>query len=432
MKKLFLMLVVATFALSAVAQDKEIAQIEKKLEKSDEAIANPKKAESLNTWLDRAGLFADAYVVYTKNLLKDIPVANLTVLVGEPSSIAEEVIAGVPYSKYVYPAFDMYVTSDGIVAFWESKKEMVPNAMQQAVESVQKAREVDAEGFAKSNKAKNVVERITAELASTGISLYSLEKFSKAATSFRAAFDTQETINNFDSVMLYYSGLGYVEAEQFAEAIPVFEKLISVNFLQEGHTYYYFAAAQKGVGDVEGSVATFESAFAQFPQNPNIMAGLINAYLETNRNPEDVVVLIKKAEELDPKNVSLYLVESDIWEKAGNLEKAYEALDAAIAVDPSSIPAYFNYAVRKVVESDAVVEVASKLDINDVKGYNDLVTKAENLRKESLALLEKCMEIDDTNADVLSLIGQMYFICRDFGDDYAQKLEDFRAKYPAN
>ncbi len=426
------MLVAAAFTLSAVAQTKAEKSIQKKLDKSDAAIENPKKAAKLNTWLDRSDLYVDASVVFTKNLLKEVPAMQLTMssIAGEPNSIEEAVVGADTYSKYIYNNFDVYVTMDGMVAFWEVKNEMIEGAMSLAVENFLKAKEVDAPAFMKSSKVKNLAERITAELSSTGISAYSLKQFDVAGNSFSEAFTTQEAIGNFDSISCYYAAVCYTEGEIFDKALPLLEKLVSVNYLQDGLTYFYLASAQKGLGDMEGYVKSYETGFTQFPQNPTIMAGLINAYLETERNTEDVVKLIKQAEELDPQNVSLYLVESDIWEKAGNLDKAYAALDQAIAVDPNSIPAYYNYAVRKVVESDEVVAKAQKLDINDVKGYNELVAKAETLRKECVTYLEKCMSIDETNESVISLLGQMYFVCRDLGDEYAQKLEAHRAKYP--
>ncbi len=160
------------------------------------------------------------------------------------------------------------------------------------------------------------------------------------------------------------------------------------------------------------------------------MGGLINAYINADRDPEEIIKLIHNAEELDPKNTSLYQVEAQIWDQAGKMDEAYAALDKAIAIDPTVVNAHYNYAVFKVLESDALVEAANKLDINDVKGYNDMVTKAENLRKESVAKLEQCLEMEPANETVISLLSQMYFICRDYSDEYTQKYNDFKAAHP--
>ncbi len=425
------MVFAAALTLGAAAQTKAEKAIQKKLDKSDVAIENPKKAGKVATWLDRSDLYMDAAMVFTKNLIANIPAAQLTSssIAGEPKTIEEVTIGQNAYSKYVYPQFDVYVNMNGMVEFWSVKKEMIPDAMFESVAVLAKAKEVDEEAFMKSSKAKKVAERITAEMSATGQNNYRLEDYSLAGKDYNGAFAAQELIGNFDTISCYYSGICYVYAKEFDKALPVFEKLVSVNYLEEGQILDYLAICQKETGDVEGSVKTYEEAFKQFPTSTAVMGGLINAYMAIEKSPEDIVILIKQAEEIDPTNVSLYLVEADIWKKAGNQPNAYLALDKAIEVAPDNVVAYFNYAVHKVLESDEIVGKAQKLDNNDVKGYNDLITKAENLRKESVALLEKAVEIDPSNTASVDLLGQMYFICRDLGDEYAKKNEEFKAKY---
>lgn len=54
MKKLFLILAAAATTLAASSQTKELDNLNKRLTKSDEAVADAKKAASVNTWIERA------------------------------------------------------------------------------------------------------------------------------------------------------------------------------------------------------------------------------------------------------------------------------------------------------------------------------------------------------------------------------------------
>lgn len=431
MKKLFLIVCAAALSFSAAAQTKAEITVQKKLDKSDLAIENPKKAGAIATWITRADAYADAAMVYTSKLLAEIPAAQLvsSAIAGEPKAIEDAVVGDVPCSKYVYDNFDVYVSADGMVQFWNVTKEMVPGAMDIAIENLEKAKSINPADYMKNIKANNIADKINTELMTSGVSAYNLNDYDKAFKSFEGAFDVQMTVGKYDTLAYYYAGLCSVDAEEYEKGVEIFESLISHNFLQEGMSYYYLATSLKGLDKIDEYVAIYETAFQQFPEQVNIMAGLINAYIDTNRNPEDIVLLIKKAQELNPTNISLYLVEADIWDKAGKLDEAYAALDKALEVDPNSLAAYYNYAVKQVLESDALVSKANKLDINDVKGYNDMVSQAEELRKAAVVNLEKCLEIEEGNEIVVDLIGQMYFVCRSYGDEYQAKYDAFQAKY---
>ncbi len=434
MKKVILLALVAVVSLSALAQDDKAAQaVLKKVERSDAAASDPKKASKMNTWLDRATAYTDAGVFYTSNLIANIPVAQMTAtsMVGEPEKIEEVTLIDVPYSKYVYKEFDMYVTGDGNVALWVVKEEVVPGALKEAIESLKKAKDLDESGFVKSTKANGVVDRVASEFNTMGRNFYMVGDFVEAGDSFISAYNVMELKGVVDTVSYYFAGIALFEGAQYERSEAIFEKLISIGAYQGGMSYYYLASCQDQLGDKEGMLKTYEEAFAKFPENATIMGGLINAYVIMDKNPEEIITLLQNAQKLDPNNVSLYIVEAQIWDKAGKREEAFKALDKAIELDPKSIPARYNYAIFKIIESDATVEAANKLDINDTKTYDEMMAKVEVLRTEAIGKLEECYAIAPDNADVIDLLRQMYFVCRDY-EQYKDKHEEFNATHPGN
>ncbi len=430
MKKILFIALAALTTVAASAQSKEAQAILKKIEKSDAAIADAKKAAKINTWIDRADLLTEAAAVYTSNLVAQTPIAQLSLLLGEPTDIVEATLQGVPFSKYIYPTLELYVDEMGTAIYWEATQEVREGAAFEAIEALEMAKEVNAKSFATSSKSSSVVNELSAELNSVGRNLYAIGKLEKAGEAFMGAYEVKQLKGQVDTTAFYFSGICYFEAEQYTQAQEIFEQMLAMGSTQEGLTYYYLAGCFEKQEDLEKAITIYEEGFTKFPENASLMGGLINAYILAERSPDELIKLIEKAQSLDPKNVSLYLVEAQIWEQNGNRVESYSALDQALAIDPNNMHAMYNYAVFKVMESDALVEEANKLDINDHATYDKMMDQVTELRKEALTLLEECYAIYPQEASIIDLLRQMYFICRDYGDEYKAKQDAFNASHP--
>ncbi len=434
MKKLLLIALFASISFAGVAQKTNTTAVEKKLERSDKAIADERKAKNFNVWIDRANVLLEAATIYTSKLLADFPVAQVTgpSMLGEPTSIEEETVSGVVYSKYVYPKIDLFVNAQGNIAFWIAKEDLREDVLNLAYDALAKAKELNDKTFARNNKVKTLIENLTSEFSTVGRTNYMLGAPLVGAELFEGAFKTKELEGVFDTISLYFAGICYFEGGDFENAKKKFEHMISVGAYEDGMSYFYLAGSQEKLNETKEAIATYEAAFEKYPSNSSIMGGLINAYIASDENPEKLIELIKKAQEVDPSNVSLYLVEAQIWDKIGNKENAYAALNIAMEKDAQNTNARYNYAVFKIMESDAIVNEANKVDINDTKTYDAMMKQVEELRKESIVKLEECYALAPTDANFIDLLRQMYFVCRDYNDgEYQKKYDEFNAKHPA-
>lgn len=430
MKKLIIIAAALTLSIAATAQSSRGADAaKKKIERSDAAIANAKKVGQINTWVDRASAFTDAALAYSSDLIADLPASQLAVNLGDPTTIKDVVITGVPLSQYVYDKVDVYVNEMGLISFWNVKEEAVEGALFTALKSLEKAKEINAKDFTKSSRATNAIDRLFAEMSTVARSNYMLNNFKEAAEEFGGAYETMALKGSVDTISLYYSGICYSSAGDFAEAKKIFEKLISIGADQEGYSYHYLAISIEKLGEIDKALETFETGFAKYPANAAIMGGLINIYMTQDKNPEKLTDIIKQAQTVDPKNVSLYLVEAQVWDKLGNKENTYKALEKAIEIEPTNIQAYYNYALFKIISSDALVKEADKLDMNDVKTYDSMMAEVKTLRIDGIALLEKAYALDTENTlEMGELLGQMYFVCRDYTPELLAKHEKFQAE----
>lgn len=427
MKKL-LILAAALLTLSAAAQTKEADALKAKLEKSDAAIADAKKAANSKTWIDRANLKVDAATIFTATKL----VAGMTAeqimapaMAGKPISIEDVTISGAPMSKYSYDHFDMYANEEGVVQFWVAKTEILPNALNTAIEDLQKAKELNPKDFNKDAKGAFAVDRICNELYTSASNNYMLAKKSDAAMLFELAAKARSLNGIVDTAAYFNAGVVYFEDSKFDKALPLFEKVDQMGYMGDGTMSYYISTCLDKVGQKDKALAIAEAGFAKYPSNTALVTGLINLYLSSNQNPDKLIALIGKAQELDPKNSSLYLVESDIYTKLGQQDKAYEAINKALELDPKNYNTLYNLGIMKMLESDGLVKEAEALPISDNEGYDKLKKRIVELRTQAVDSFEKALEVDPKNADLVELLGQLCFTLRDDGQEMKAKHDKY-------
>lgn len=409
MKKV-LILAAAVLSLSSVAQNKDEVAITKRLTKNDLSVADAKKTLQPSTYLDRASIYIDAANVYTSKFIAGFDSQLLEM--GDSIALPQDItLAGKVMSKRQYPNVNIYVSQDGVLQYWETTKDFMPGALDKALENLKKVKSMDPKYF--SNRAESVVARLDNQFQTDAMNSYNLGKPAVAAKLFDGSYDTKELIGKVDTTSLYYAGVAYQEAGDYKKSLERFEKALSFNYTQDGTVYYYIGACQEELGDDEKAIETFQNGFGKYPANQAILSGMINIYLKTNKNTDKLISIVKKAQELDPKNVSLYLVEGTVWDKLGNREKSEQAMDKAIEIDSKNFTVYYNYGVLKIMQSDALVTEANKLDYNDKANYDRLINESIELQKMAIEKLEKAYELDPNSDMTIDLLRQLYFPRRD-------------------
>lgn len=130
------MMVAAMLTLSAtatMAQKINAESIKSKLEKSDAATQNEKKATKASTWLSRGDEYVDAMQAPTESLFSNMEVSMLKITNGEPSSTSSETVRGTEFEVLEYPYFKAYV-SGGKVVGWKATKSVYEGAGDVALE----------------------------------------------------------------------------------------------------------------------------------------------------------------------------------------------------------------------------------------------------------------------------------------------------------
>ena len=434
MKRLSAIVLAVCVALPLAAQVKNL-NLEgqrKKINKSSEEIANPKKSDNPKTWLSRGDLLQEIFAENTSGLWMGMSKPEVRLIIGEAQNAAQEQIGGTAYDVLSYPNKDLFFENDKL-AFWRQTNIADPDLLFSAQEAYQKAIELDAQG----KLTKKIKEGLTAladKMRQEGLCSYSMQNYQAAQRYFiaAAACKLNPAVNIVDSVMIYYAGVvSAVNVKDYEKAIYHFKLCIQHQYYDGGNVYTQIAAAYQALGDTTAQEEALKEGFRKFPVNQEILIGLINFYISKNDDPAKVIDLLKQAQEGDPTNVSLYFVEGTLYDKLGKREDAMRLYKKSTEIDPKYYDGYYNMGILYYNKAVEYLQEASAIKDWKSPVIKELEGKANNDYKLALAEFLKAYEIDPTQKMALEAIKNIYFRFRSDSPEMSNLYEEFKAKWEA-
>lgn len=430
MKRFLIALAVLLSIQVADAQVKSPAAAKKSLEAAKEAAENPKKNTKVATWTKLASAYMDAYNAPYGNYLVNTPKMQLMqMMIYKPSENVEAVtIMGAPYTKDVLDNKVLYFDASETLRFIEITQPVVEDPLAGALAAYVKAAEVDVKG----SKTKDILTGMkiaAARYFEEGMTKYNLNDVAAAAVLVAKAADASAMapLSEPDTTYHYYAGRMYLEVEDYASAKTYLEKCIEIGYFGEnGSLYPYLANAYFQLGDEAKGVETLESGFAKFPEEPNILVGLINHYIAKEGGEGKLLDLIAKAKQAMPDNVSVYRVEGNIYTRLGDFANAEKAYKEAITLGPNDPDAYLALGGFYI---DRGAEYFNKAqETMDDREWERLIGEYNNELIKSLDPLEKFMQVADEarRKDVAPTLRQVYFQLRNLDEAYMKKYEEYQ------
>ena len=430
MKRFLIALAVLLSVQVADAQVKTPAAAKKALDAAQVAAENPKKNTKVTTWTKLASAYMDAFNAPYGNFLVNTPKAQLTqMMIYKPSANIQLVeVMGENYSMDVLGDKTLYFDGTETLRFIEVTAPVVEDPLAGALNAYVKAAEVDVKG-AKKEEILNGMKVVAAKYFDEGMTKYNLNKVAEAAALVAKAAEASATapLSEPDNTYHYYAGRMFLEVGDLASAKTYFEKCIAIGYYGEnGSLYPYLSNTYMALGDEETGVKVLEEGFAKFPEEPNILVGLINYYLVKEGGENKLLDLIDKAKKAMPDNVSVYRVEGNIYVRLGDFENAEKAYKAAIELGPNDADAYLalgGYYIDR--GADYFTKAQETMDDREWERLIGLYN-AELIK--SLEPLEKFMEVADEarRMDVAPTLRQVYFQIRNLDDKYMQKFEEYK------
>ena len=448
MKKfLFMAAALLAFAVPAanaqkVNTSKEVA----KLDKADATIVDAKKSTKAATWNAHGKAYTDAYMLPTKELLRDTPVMTLQMNVGQPDTMVEGVFMGTPVIVCSYEYVDVYVDAMGMIVGWDQKKEIKENLAETAIESFKKAYEMDPKLGSKI--ATNAMTLANA-LVIQG-DMLSNSKPIEAAKNFELAYRAQQIVpeakanpaNLYNAGYLYVFSASNLTGEEstaaFAKGEALLNEALAAGYNDEtGNIYYYLFHCYYGQREVKDRMECLNNAknvlltgIKLYPKNTNILDGLMNLYtLEDGvGDPAEILTMIEEALAENPTNYDMWFGRGRVYFALKNFDECLKSFKKCAEIRPDEFDS--NYYVGYFIIEKANTEL-DKLNANteiSYEQYGEQNAKINLIYAEAIPWLEKAHGINPTDASTITYLNSLCYRLRDM-DGIMDKYNKYHELY---
>jgi tetratricopeptide (TPR) repeat protein len=256
-----------------------------------------------------------------------------------------------------------------------------------------------------------------------------------------------------DTINLYYAASTYVSAKDYDNALKLYEELKVLKYSGKA-TYYYavnkvnsqedfFATAAdrdkmikmgthekprvenvpskrgeiyKNIaliyvqqGKIDEAKKAVSDARKANPDDSSLLLTEANLYLET-KDMDMYKKLISEALEKNPNDVALIFNLGVISASGKDYAGAEKFYNKVIELDPKYTNAYINMAAMKLDDEKSIIDAMNKLgtSADDMKKYNTLKKKREDLFRSTIPYLEKAVALDPKNEDVSKTLLNVY------------------------
>ena len=433
MKKFLAILAVAAtmFAVDAQAQNKEMTAAKAALDKAQAAAENPKQNTKLATWMKYGETLVKAYDAPSGNAWVGMSAQELQVLASGERPIAETQVEvnGMPMIKREYSFKNLYFDESGTLRVIEVTKPIVEDALDKAVEAYAKSAELDPKGT-KTKEIAAALSDINDKYTEEGYNAYTLGNLGQASIAFEKAVKAAGTapLSQLDTNSLYNAGLTAWHNLDFNRAKGFFEQCLAYKYFgNDGETYAKLADIADRLGDKEASKKYLTEGSQKFPESQSLLIGLINYYINSGEDTEQLFDLFKEAQKNEPDNASLFYVEGNARAKLGQNDEALAAYDKAIAINPNYEWGYIGKGIHLYNMAVDLQDKASQ-EMNDAK-YMALMGEFEKALKGCIDPFEKAFNLvnDDTKANIAEYLKNACFRFRSEGGEYQEKYEKYSA-----
>lgn len=437
MKKIFAIFAVAATmtAVTAQAQNKNVAAAQAAVEKAQAATENAKQNTKTATWLKYGQTLLDAYNAPAGNVWVGMSMQEFQVVAGGEKAQAEEQveIGGQPMVKQIFANKNLYFNGAGQLAVIEVTKPVVENALGKAVEAYAKAAQFDDKGQ-KTKEISNALEDIVSKYTDEAYNAYTMGKMTESSVLFEQAAAAAATapLSQVDTNAIYNAGHTAWAAQDWNRAKTFFEKSLALGYGNGGETYAKLGDVAEKMGDSAAAKRYLEEGASKFPESESLMIGLINYYINSGENVEELFKLFQRAEAADPNNASLYYVEGNARSKLGQDAEALAAYEKAAEVNPNYEWAYIGKGIKLYEMAVALQEKASE-EMNDAK-YMALMGEFETTLKACIEPFEKGFELagdTDLKKSIAEYLKNACFRFRSEGGEFQAKYDKYN-EFAAN
>lgn len=283
--------------------------------------------------------------------------------------------------------------------------QLAPNALDVALGSLNKVKEMEKETSSYYIFADQEIEQIYAIILNAGAAKYGENDFAGAYKDFMTALKVHPN----DTIALLYGGVAAQQADLTDEALACYEGLCKLDKADEDtyKTMLYLTHSVKK--DYEAVLRISRDALKKFPDNEVFKQEELNALILLGRDGEAETEL-KKAIAKNPKNSSACFQLGYLYDKQDKVELAAEYYMKAVEANPENYEANFNTGVVFYNQGGAILKELNNMSLSDFNKKEKEYTERANVYfKKALPYLEKASEIKpDEDITLLETLEGVY------------------------
>lgn len=422
MKRIFIAAALVLAVQVAGAQTKSPAAAQKAITSAEAAASNAKKATKVATWLNLAKAYMDAYNAPVGNVWMGMGQQEFQLIMTE-KPLSQEIVTlnNNQYEKYSYESRNLYF-ANGTLQIIEVTKPVCEDPLAGALKGYTKAYEIDAKG-SKTKDISNGIRTVATKYMDEAITKYTFGDLGASSLLFEKAAAASATapVSEFDSTATYNAGFTAFFSGNHSRAKKFFEQCYENGFFYEGgDVYAKLSDIYKQEGDTTKAVNILKEGFTAFPESQVILVNLINYYLESGENSEELFSLLDAAKKNEPNNPSLYYVEGNIRAQLGQEAEAIAAYSKCNEVDPNYENGLIGIGILYYNKAVAIADKAAT-EFNDAK-YMKLVDEFEEAFKAAIDPFEKAYAVSKNDEVKVSIIAEslknIYYRFRDKDASY--------------
>jgi len=407
--------IIAAFLLSgfflANAQDAAVPtlnfnSINKKIQKSDEAIVNEKAKLKASTWFTRGELYQDSHDVNTEFLRLGMPDTEAKIYLKEPTETKTLQEGNVVTEEFVYERITL-IFENGILTDWVETEVIHPDPLPVALTAYNEALKLDDKGKL-DEKVKENLDRMKMQAENDAVRHFTHNEYDKALEKFELIQDISksEVYNGYlDSTIIFNSALAARNAGDHEKSAHYFERSAEIGY-GGSDTYFHLKNEYISLEDSTKALDALDRGIDLYPDSTILIFELVNYHLSSG-NSEEGMKYLQMAEELAGDNPSIYFAKGTLFEKLGDTENAMIAYEQSIAVDPEFFNSWFNIGALYFNNAVTMYEIANAIE--DLKEYNEAKAAADEVLKKSIEPLEKAHSLNPTDKSCLETLSTIYY-----------------------
>jgi tetratricopeptide (TPR) repeat protein len=296
-------------------------------------------------------------------------------------------------------------------------KAKYPDAVEKAVESFIKAKELDAKNSYKEENDRALMN-LQVNALNGGNDAFTAKQYDKAIQGYLLSERIAKAFGAVDSNAVFNSALAYEAKGDTATAIQRYQECIKIGY-DKAEVFRYLAGMQKRTGDLDGALATTKAGLAKYPDNKEIMLDQVAFLLEGNRM-EEAETSVKAAIEKDPKNPVLYSVLGSLYDGKANPKEgkvaeqdmlkwydlAEQAYKKSIEASPDFFDGYYNIGV--LYNNRAAYEYEKCAQVKDDAKYTACKKTADQIYLQTVPFFEKAHELRPEDRATMDQLKKLY------------------------